>query len=213
MWNWNNGGMGGNDPMSMVSNLDTIIKTGSDLVQLIQGVKGLLGKPGASPQAFQPQQQQQQQQGQAGWQAPAMQTFRPQMQDPYHGGAQWLPQIQQMAAQNGNAWVPQQTQGIGDVDLTGVWCPPGNPMDQTYIRQFGPYLNLVAGIMGMPTVVAEGLYDPVHRSVYIVGRYFNGAPVEVRSQLLPNWMLQGVMTVPGPMGFPMQMPHLAVKVA
>lgn len=206
MWNWNNGGMGGNDPMSMVSNLDTIIKTGSDLVQLIQGVKGLLGKSGASPQAFSPRPQQT-------MQAPQMQAFRPQMQDPYRGGAQWLPQIQQLAAQNGNAWVPQQTQGIGDVDLTGVWCPPGNLMDQTYIRQFGPYLNLVSGIMGMPTFVGEGLYDPTHRSIYILGRALNGAPVEVRTQLLPNWTMQGVMTVPGPMGFPMQMPHFAVKVA
>lgn len=252
MWNWNNGG--GNNLMSDVNNLDTIIKTGNDLVQLIQGVKGLLSKPNANPQAFQPQGQRvgsqpsgappppgQQagagprprpslpgmmdapQAGQTPNQPPSapaatappsdMEPFRPQIADPYAGGNQWLPAIQQVAAQFGNSWVPTQTQGLGGVDLTGIWCPPGNPMDQTYIRQFGPYLNLVAGIMGMQTAVGEGLYDPEHRSVYIIGVYFNGARVEVRSQLLPNWTMRGVMIVPGPMGFPVKMPHIAVKVA
>ncbi len=149
----------------------------------------------------------------AGGIAPMMQPFRAQMRDPYGGGAQWLPAIQQVAAQFGNPWVPAQTQGLDGIDLTGIWCPPMNPMDQTYIRQYGPYLNLVAGLMGMPTAVGEGLFDPVHRSVYIVGRYMNGMMVQVRSQVLPNWTMQGVMTLPGPMGFPMQMPHLAVKYA
>lgn len=251
MWNWNGGG--GNNLMSDINNLDTIIKTGSDLVTLIQGVKGLLSKPNANPQAFQAAPQQQppaqppgtqayppsggarprpslpgmmdrpgpgQQAPQPPSSAPAatdqpsgMQPFRAQMQDPYAGGAQWLPEIQKVAAQFGNSWVPTQTQGLAGIDLTGIWCPPGNPMDQTYVRQFGPYLNLVAGIMGMQTAVGEGLFDPVHRSVYIIGVYYNGARVEVRSQLLPNWTMRGVMIVPGPMGFPVQMPHLAVKVA
>ena len=249
MWNWNGGG-GGNNLMSDINNLDPIIKTGSDLVQLIQGVKGLLSKPNANPQAFQPSSQQPpapppagaQRQSPAGGPRPrpslpgmmdqpahpapqpssapattaqpsGMEPFRPQMPDPYAGGNQWLPAIQQVAAQFGNAWVPTQTQGLAGIDLTGIWCPPGNPMDQTYIRQYGPYLNLVAGIMGMQTAVGEGLFDPVHRSVYIIGVYFNGARVEVRSQLLPNWTMRGVMIVPGPLGFPVQAPHLAVKVA
>lgn len=245
MWNWNSGG--GNNLMSDINNLDTIIKTGSDLVNLIQGVKGLLSKPNANPQAFQQTPQQSQAQpkppaagprprpslpGMVGQpvhsasadpappSAPAttaqpagMEPFRPQIQDPYAGGNQWLPAIQKVAAQFGNPWAPTQTQGLAGIDLTGIWCPPGNPMDQTYIRQFGPYLNLIAGIVGMQTAVGEGLFDPVHRSVYIIGVYFNGARVEVRSQLLPNWTMRGVMIVPGPLGFPVQAPHLAVKVA
>ena len=239
MWDWNGGG--GNNLMSDINNLGSIIKTGNDLVQLIQGVKGLLSKPNANPQAFQPPQQAAPQppasagprprpslpgmidQPSHAPQSPAapattaqpagMEPFKPQIADPYAGGSQWLPAIQQVAAQFGNAWVPTQTQGLAGIDLTGVWCPPGNPMDQTYVRQYGPYLNLVAGIMGMQTAVGEGLFDPVHRSVYIIGVYFNGSRVEVRSQLLPNWTMRGVMIAPGPLGFPIQMPHIAVKYA
>ena len=67
-----------------------------------------------------------------------MQTFQASMPDPYQGGAQWLPQLQQVAGQQGSPWVPTQTQGLAGIDLTGVWVPLGNPMEVDYVRQAGP---------------------------------------------------------------------------
>ena len=87
--------------------------------------------------------------------------------DPYHGGTQWLPHLTNMAAQQGSGHIPHETFGIGGVDLTGVWTPPGNPFDQTYVRQSGPYLNVIAGLSGMPTLLAEGVLNPVNGAIFL----------------------------------------------
>jgi len=143
----------------------------------------------------------------------SMQSFQPQTQDHFQGGAQFVPQLQQMAAQNGNAWVPTQTQGYGGIDLTGLWVPPMNPMDQTYIRQFGPYLNFVAGVAGIPGAYAEGVIDPASGVVQAVGQYANGAGLQMQAQLFPNWTLQGWVAAILPSGQPMTTPLGIAKVA
>ena len=120
------------DFLSLLSSMDTVFKTGRDFVGFLSDVKSFLGKAEQAPNMMQMPQQG------AAWQMPVMQPFQPQFHDPFGGGQQWLPQLQQMAGQNGNPWVPTQVHDLGGINLTGVWCPPMNPMDQTYIRQFGP---------------------------------------------------------------------------
>lgn len=188
---------------AILSTIDTAFKTGSDFINLLNGVKGFLQKapPQAASAAPMP------------GQMPMMQPFRPQFADPFAGGQQFVPQLQQMAQRNGNGWVPMQVQPLGNINLTGVWCPPMNPMDQTYIRQYGPYLNIIAGVGGMPTLYAEGLLDPMQAMIIARGQYINGSMMEARLQLLPNWMLQGVLAAQGMFGMPMQTPILMGKVA
>jgi hypothetical protein len=113
--------------------------------------------------------------------------------------------------------VPAQTQGVSGVDLTGLWIPPANPIEQTYVRQFGVYLNLITGMGltmgGMPVLYSEGLFDPVHMVVHVVGRFVTGAPLEARAQLFPSWTLQGMFVQLGPFGLPMNQPLILAKVA
>ncbi len=140
-----------------------------------------------------------------------MQSFQATMTDPYEGGSQWLPQIQQVAAQQGSSWVPQQTQGFAGIDLTGVWVPPGNMWEQDYVRQFGPYLNMITGVGSMPTGYSEGLFDPASGIIRLAGQYANGSPLEAALQLFPNWTLQGWVSGIGPFG-PMTTPVFLTKV-
>jgi hypothetical protein len=188
---------------NILSTIDMGFKASTDFISLLNGVKGLLQKtpPTAATAATIP------------GQTPLMQPFQPQFTDPFAGGQQWLPQLQQMAQRNGNGWVPTQVQPLGNINLTGVWSPPMNPMDQTYIRQYGPYLNIIAGVGGMPTLYAEGLFDPMQSLIIARGQYINGTVVQVQLRLLPNWMLQGIMTAQGMIGMPMQAPILMGKVA
>jgi hypothetical protein len=116
------------DLMQLISNVGTLASTASDVLGVIGEFKELADGGAGDAAAYAAPV--------AGM--PAMAAFTPQMQDPYGGGRQWLGQLQQVAAQNGNSWVPPETQGLMGIDLTGVWCPPMNPMDQTYIRQYGP---------------------------------------------------------------------------
>lgn len=141
-----------------------------------------------------------------------MQPFQAQMPDPYQGGAQWLPQLQQVAAQQGSSWVPTQTQGVAGIDLTGVWVPPGNPMEVDYVRQAGPYLNMIIGAGGVQTGYSEGLFDPASGMVRLAGLYANGVPLEAQLQLFPNWTLQGWVSGLGPYG-PMTTPVFLMKAA
>lgn len=115
-------------------------------------------------------------------------------------------EIRQVAASNGDPWVPESTGGIGGIDLTGVWCPPMNVYDQCVLRQSGAYLNVAAVFGGMMIFAGEGLFDPRTRALAFAGRYLSGAPAEVRAQLLPNAMINGVLTVPSPWGVPMSNP-------
>lgn|ERR1700730_7697058 len=196
------------DLISLISNIDIIIKTGGDLLSLVQQAKGFLCTNQSSPQmmATPPQ-------SPMSWGMPMMNPFVPQMADPFQGGAQFIPWLTQLAEQNGNAWVPTQTMPLFGLNLTGIWCPPMNPTDQTYIRQYGPYLNVIAGLYGTPTFFGEGLFNIQQCQVHVVGRYLNGSPMEARAQLFPNWMMQGMMTIANPFGMPMQSPLFMGKVA
>jgi hypothetical protein len=140
-----------------------------------------------------------------------MQSFQPTTPDPYQGGANWLPQLQQVAAQQGSSWVPPQTQGLGGIDLTGVWVPGGTG-EVDYVRQAGPYLNMIIGIGAMQTGYSEGLIDPTSGVVRLAGQYTNGVPLEAQLQLFPNWTLQGWVSGMGPYG-PVTTPVFLMKVA
>ena len=115
-------------------------------------------------------------------------------------------EVRQVAAANGDPWVPETTAGFGGIDLTGIWCPPMNAFDRCAIRQSGAYLNVAAMIGGMMIFAGEGLFDPHARALAFAGRYANGAPAEVRGQLLPNGMINGVLAVQNPWGVPMTNP-------
>lgn len=141
-----------------------------------------------------------------------MESFQPAAPDPYQGGAQWLPQLQQVAAQQGSSWVPTQTQGLGGIDLTGVWVPPGGTGEVDYVRQSGPYVNMIIGIGAMQTGYSEGLIDPTSGIVRLAGQYSNGVPLEAQLQLFPNWTLQGWVSGNGPYG-PVTTPVFLMKVA
>jgi len=151
--------------------------------------------------------------GPSGWGLLSMQPFTPRAPDPFAGGAQWMPQLQNLAAQFGNPWVPTQTAGFVGIDLTGVWAPPLNPLDQTYIREFGPYLNVVTGIAGMASGFGEGFFVPNHSAICVAGLYITGVPFEARARLLPNWVVQGVLTSVNPFGMPLEMPIFMAKMA
>ncbi len=142
-----------------------------------------------------------------------MQQFRPQMADPFGGGGQWLPHLQAMAAGMGHAWVPEQTADFLGLDLTGIWAPPMNPADQCYLRQYGPYVNFIAGILGMPYAFGEGIFSPNVRAVFIQGRYVGGAPLQATAQLLPNWVLQGGLQTWNALGMPFQVPLYMARLA
>ena len=133
----------------------------------------------------------------------AMGPFSPQGALPFPGVDPWLPQLQQAAAANGNPWVPAQPAGFMGVDLTGLWCDPADPSDQVQIRQSGPYLALVAGPGGVPEFFGEGLVDPRTAGVAFIGRYVNGAVLQVQGRVLPGWWFRGAGTVAAAWGAPM----------
>lgn len=121
-------------------------------------------------------------------------------------------EVRQVAAANGNAWIPDTTVGFGGIDLTGVWCPPMNFLDRCAIRQSGPYLNVAAMIGGMMTFAGEGLVDPASRMLAFAGQYANGAPAQVRAQLLPNGAISGMLAVANPWGVAMTNPLFLQRV-
>lgn len=121
-------------------------------------------------------------------------------------------EVRRVAAANGDPWVPETTAGFGGIDLTGVWCPPMNVFDRCAIRQSGRYLNVAAMIGGVMTFAGEGLFDPRARALVFAGRYANGAPAQVRAQLLPNGVISGVLAVHNPWGVPMTNPLFLQRV-
>ena len=196
------------DWSALFSTVGAGIKTANDILSLIDRFKHLGNgpRPAAPAPPAMP--------GPVDWTSvPPMQPFTPRMQDPFAGGAQWLPWLQQLAGQFGNAWVPAQTSGLYGIDLTGLWVPPMNPLEQTYLRQSGPYLNLITGLAGTPIALAEGMFIPHQGAIHLVGRYATGAPFQVQAQLAPNWTIQGTLAGRNPFGMPFQMPLLVTKVA
>src|SRR3954447_22602331 len=80
------------------------------------------------------------------------------------GAPSLAPEVRQVAATNGAAWVPDTTAGFGGVDLTGIWCPPMNAFDRCAIRQSGAYLNVSAMMGGTMIFAGEGMVDPPTRA-------------------------------------------------
>ena len=195
------------DPLSALAGLGTVVSTLNGCIKLFKEVKSWVSEADRTHQDIN---------GQVSGAASmlsGMNSFQPSMQDPFQGGAQWLPDLQQVAGQMGNSWVPNHTQGLQGVNLTGVWSPPMNLMDQSYIRQFGPYLNVIAGVGYQPTLFTEGMLNPENGSIFLIGQNVVGAQVTAQLQLLSNWTIQGTLNPPGPMGQPMQLPIHLVRVA
>jgi hypothetical protein len=88
-------------------------------------------------------------------------------------------EVRQIAAPNGDPWVPETTAGFGRIDLTGIRCPPMNAYHRCAIRQSGAYLNVAAMTGKMMTFAGEGLFDPHARALAFAGRCANGAPAQV----------------------------------
>ena len=138
-----------------------------------------------------------------------MQPFKPQMNDSYAGGSQWLPTLQGVAARFGDSWVPTRTMGFMGVDLTGIWGP--DQMNLSYIRQYGPYLNIISGVGGSYTMYSEGIFDVNSGVVHVIGCDSMGNSMEIRVNLHSNWCLQGQMSCPviSPMPISIQLHRLA----
>jgi hypothetical protein len=195
------------DILEIVSTIDSVATTGNKVVELLNNVKKLLSSSNAQGMTTVKNDQQ------MNAAFPPMTAFNSQMSNPYGQGNQWLPNLLALAQQHGNSWVPETTQPLLGIDLTGVWTPPFNLYDQTFIRQYGPSVNFVSGIGGTPTAFGEGLFDPIHRIVHVVGRNMYGWPIESRGQLLPNWMIQGMMTWVNQFGQPIQTPYIMSRIA
>lgn len=194
--------------LEVVSAIGDVAKTGNEVVSLLNNVKKLLKND--NPAGVNPVPQ-----GQTvNANIPAMAAFNAQMSNPYAQGNQWLPNLQAIASQNGNAWVPAETQPLLGINLTGVWVIPAIMNYQVFFRQYGPYLNIVGVYGGMPVVFAEGLFDPTHSIIHLIGQNtYYGVSFETRGQLFPNWTVQGTMSWMNQFGQPTQMPYFMQKVA
>ncbi len=190
--------------LGLLSGVGEAVGTANQVLELVNQVKNIMQNSQTTPNVFQ---------GIPGQFTPQMQHFQAKMADPFQGQNPWLPQLQQVAQQFGNSWVPNQTYGLMGIDLTGLWCPPMNSYDQTYIRQYGPYLNIIAGVGGNPTLYGEGIFYPQQSMIQVVARSVQGFLVEARGQLFPNWTIQGILVAPNMWGMPTQMPLFIAKVA
>lgn len=194
--------------LDIVSAIGDVAKTGNEVLDLINNVKkSLKNNDPAGLSTAQPELT-------ANHGIPNMAAFNAQMVNPYGQGNQWLPNLQAVASQNGDPWVPAQTQPLLGIDLTGVWVIPSIPNYLVFFRQYGPYLNIVGVYAGMPVVFAEGLFDPTHRILHLIGQNtYYGVAFETRGQLFPNWTVQGTMSWMNQFGQPMYMPYFMQKVA
>jgi len=194
--------------LKIVSAIGDVAKTGNEVVSLINNVKKSLKNDNPTGlNTVQPGRT-------MNYNVPGMATFNSSMTNPYGHGNQWLPNLQAVASQNGNAWVPAETQPLLGIDLTGVWIIPSIMNYHVFFRQYGPYLNIVGVFAGMPVVFAEGLFDPTHRIIHLIGQNtYYGVSFETRGELFPNWTVQGTMSWMNEFGQPTQMPYFMQKVA
>ncbi|MBN2735763.1 MAG: hypothetical protein JXR70_02200 [Spirochaetales bacterium] len=126
-----------------------------------------------------------------------MMPFNPRLRDPYNGGQRWLSQLQQNLGETSpDPWIPDQTHDFFGINLTGIWAPSLNPLDQSYIRQYGPYLNYIIGTAGIPNIFAEGLFNPLTGAISLVGKDIFDNPFIAHLQLSCEWSINGDMTVP-----------------
>ncbi|MFH2010700.1 MAG: hypothetical protein ABI333_29130 [bacterium] len=133
---------------------------------------------------------------------PRMDEYLPEVGDSYGGGSPWLPDLRSLAASLGSSWVPTRNHDLLGVDLSGIWRASLDENDRTYIRQFGPYLNLVMGLSSEPRATAEGVYDPFHSRIVFVGRTLLGASCTGYAQLHKHWLLDGELQTFGFFGDP-----------
>jgi len=172
-------------------------RTGSAVADFIQKFKALASQPDFTPSLFEPTPEIIARQSFL-----TMPPFRAPVPDLFGGGGQWVPQLQLLAAQFGNAWVPNYTSGLFGIDLTGTWHHQDAELGKAYLRQFGPYVNVIgyltldAGGPSVPLFLGEGLFNPTVGAVIVVGKTTAPSPssVELRARLLPNWTLQGEFT-------------------
>ncbi len=170
------------DFMSIVQDIGTIARSGSDLVGLIQKVRGLVGSnqheaPNAPPSVRMLQFAAAGQQG--GGRQHAAASF----------GA--------FGAQYGVPVPAAPPMAIGGIDLSGLWLAPGpQGLASVYLRQFGPYLNVVFGMNQMPTGIGEGVFNPMNGAVQLVGQFpQTGLRCEWVAQVQPNWTIVGQASV------------------
>jgi hypothetical protein len=133
---------------------------------------------------------------------PRMDEHLPEVGDPYDGGVRWIQDLQTLARRQGNPWVPWESHDLLGVDLGGIWRDSLDDADRTYIRQFGPYLNVIMGIGGEPRLLAEGLYDPFHSRIAFVGSTLIGNACAGWAQLQRHWILDGEIETSGFFGAP-----------
>lgn len=125
-----------------------------------------------------------------------MMPFNARLRDPYNGGQRWLSQLQQnLGDKNPEQWIPENTHHFFGIDLTGIWSPSLNPLDQSYVRQYGPYLNYISGTAGIPNIFAEGLFNPLTGAVSLLGKDIFENPFNADLQLSSEWSLNGEMTM------------------
>lgn len=196
------------DILTAVSDIGNAAKSMNEVVSLISSVKKLI--KGDNPTKFNNAQA-----GQAvNYNIPQMTAFYPQMANPYGQGNQWLQNLQAVASQNGNSWVPTETQPLLGINLTGVWITPYIANYQAFFRQYGPYLNIVGVYFGMPVVFAEGLFNPAQMILHAIGQNtYYGISFETQGQVFPNWTIQGTMSWMNQFGQPTYIPFFMQKVA
>ena len=126
----------------IVSGVGTVAGMANEVMAAIQNVKALLPKVESEPEP--------------GLVTPLrMQPFQPQVQDSFNGGQQWLSQLQDLARQNGNSWVPTSTRGLSGVNLMGIWSTPGL-LAKFILGSLGLISTSSPVFMGYPTRMLKG---------------------------------------------------------
>ncbi len=169
--------------MSELKSVDANLSR-DNVVQIIHSVKQVLKSDGSNHSASPTG---------TGQQAPSFQatpSYQPQYANPQPQDPSWQ-QLQQVAQQHGDPWLPTQTQGWNGYDLTGLWVSMINPGGQINLRQSGPYLTVVASAFGIPNGFGEGVINPATWFVSIIGQNAMGMPIEVQAQFYSDWTLQG----------------------
>ena len=98
------------------------------------------------------------------------------------------------------AWVPGPSEGICGINLTGVWGVVGDLGNITFIRQFGPFFNVIKPAMRNPPLYAEGVFNPATGYLFFTGQHVPGPPAGFEGYLHPNWTIGGTLVRMTPHG-------------
>ena len=180
--------------LGLITAVGTTVSTINGIIQLINNVKPLLRRQGMNPFAFRGHPP-------SGWPDPQMQSFRPQQHNPFGQGQQWMPGLRWVAQAHGNPWVPSHTRPFYQINLTGVWGVPPSLRGRYFIRQFGPYLNVILGLDSETIGYGEGLFNSTNGCLHIVGFIFLPRemaelgvphyPFQIYAQLYDDWTIDG----------------------